>query len=105
MKIIELPYEKKNDYINVITELNKSISREGMLQICINNCGTQKQLYLNYEDKGNLFKINRTIRKNHLKPIKGTAVDELLESLIVDGNDIIPLALDDNETSIQQYLS
>lgn len=102
-KIIRLPYEKRNEYIDVILELNQCIGISGMLQICINNRTADKELYLIFQNN-RWFRIHKLIKKNHLELIKGAGVQELLENLINDDNDIVPLALNEDSEKLCQYL-
>lgn len=102
-KIVRLPYEKRNEFIDVILELNQCIDASGMLQICIDNHAANKELYLIFENS-RWFKIHRIIKKNHLELIKGSGVQELLETLINDENNIVPLALNEDSDKLYQYL-
>lgn len=64
---IEIPYDRRSEYIDIIRQINNMVSINGMVTLAVNNTPYSLQSYLIVEDDKNPEKIAAFIYKNNLK--------------------------------------
>lgn len=76
---VEIPYGHRSKYIDFIVEVNKAISREGMVAMFVCNIPYALKAYLTFEDEvTNTADVNHIIEKHGITRVYTKGINELL---------------------------
>ena len=75
---IEIPYDCRSTYVDIIRQINDMVSRDGLVTLAVNNNPYNLKSYLIVEDTKNLEHIAEFIQQNHLKTNQEKGLKEII---------------------------
>lgn len=79
---IEIPYGKRSKYIELVDEINNTVTREGSVNLFISNNPYNLCSYLNFEDvPESADKINNILKKHKVKNLTDRGLNEFVKEI------------------------
>jgi len=98
---VEIPYEKRNEFVDFVKEVNTLVDEDGFLLIAVDNNPYTLKSYLTIETKTNFEKIKQVIADRKLEVCTNIGSDEIFKGMAYKQYNISTISMFATDEEIQ----